>query len=117
MGIQAGNTGAEDGQGVLIIPCVVIGYAGYARMHFGPAQLLGRDMLARCRLYQGWAAQKDRSRSSYNHCFIANRGHISASRRTGAHDGGQLRDTKSRHACLIVEYPSKVFTVGEDVRL
>ena len=86
-------------------------------MHVRAAQILGGDLLAGCRLHQWRASQKDRAIAAHDHRLVAHRRDVGAARRTGPHDGRDLRDALGRHLRLVVEDAAKVLAVGEDIGL
>ena len=102
---------------MLVIGRIVIRHTRCARVHIGTAQILGRDNLARRRLHQRRAAQKDRALFAHNNRLVRHRRHIGSARRTGAHHHSDLGNALRRHVGLVVEDATEMLAIGENIRL
>ena len=96
---------------------VVVGNARLPRVDVRAAQLLGRDLLARGRLHERWAADEDRARALDDDRLVAHRRDVGAARGARAHDRSDLGDARSGEARLVVEDSPEVVAVGEDLGL
>ncbi len=102
---------------MLVVERLVIGDAGSARVHLGPAELLGRDVLTGRGLHERRAAEEDRPGALDDDRLVAHRRHVGAAGRARAHHEGDLRDGRGGHPSLVVEDPAEVVAVGEDLGL
>ena len=100
-----------------VVRGIVVGHARLAGVHIGAAKILCRDHLPRRRLYQRRAAQEDRALLAHNHRLVRHGRHIGTTRRTRAHDSGDLGNALRAHLGLVVEDPSEMFPVRKDFRL
>ena len=95
----------------------MVGDTRLPRVHVGAAELLGGDVLSRCRLHERRAADEDRSRAADDHRFVRHRRHVRAAGGARAHHDRDLRDPFRRHLRLVEEDPAEVVAVGEDLVL
>ena len=86
-------------------------------MHVAPAELLGRDLLARRGLHERRAAEEDRPLVAHDDGLVAHRRDVRAAGGARPHDRGDLRDAGRRHRRLVEEDPAEVLAVGEDLVL
>jgi len=114
---EVGHDLAPEGESVLVVEGVVIGHAGDTRVYLGPAELLGRDLLAGGRLHERRSAEEDRARVAHDHRLVAHGRHVRPAGRAAAHDERDLGDPPRRHDRLVVEDAAEVVAVGEDLVL
>ena len=81
------------------------------------AEVLGADFLAGCGLHERRAAEEDRARALDDDGFVTHRRDVRAAGRGAAHHERDLGDPGRRHPGLVVEDPSEVVAVREDVGL
>ena len=89
--IQIADDAARDAERVPIVERVMVGDAGDAAVHIGPAQFLGRDDFAGGGLHQRRSAEKDRALALDDDALIRHRRHIGAAGGAGSHDDRDLR--------------------------
>ena len=83
----------------------------------GPAELLGRHVLAGRGLHERRPAEEDRAGPLDDDGLVAHRRDVGAAGRARAHHERDLRDPGGRHPRLVVEDPAEVVAVREDVGL
>lgn len=98
---------------MLVILRDMIHHAGLAAMQVAAAQILGADDLSRRRLHQRRPGKEDRPLIAHDHRLVRHCGHIGPTRRTTAHDAGDLGNASRRHLRLIVEDAPKMLPVGK----
>ena len=95
----------------------VVDHAAPARVHLGPAELLGGHVLAGRGLHERRPAQEDRAGAAHDHRLVAHRRHVGTARRARSHHHGDLGDARGRHARLVVEDAAEMVAVGEHLGL
>ncbi len=115
--VERGNTAPRDFQRMLVTLRHMIRHAGDARMHLRPAQILGRDHLPRCRLYQRRTGEKDCALIADDDAFIAHGRNIGPARRAGSHDNRDLRNAEGGHIRLIIEAAAEMIAIREHILL
>ena len=108
---------AHERERVLVRGRVVVGDAREARVHVGAAELLGADLLAGRGLHERRPADEDRARALDDDRLVAHRRHVGAAGRAGAHHRRDLRNACRGEPRLVVEDPTEVVAVGEDLGL
>jgi hypothetical protein len=83
----------------------------------GSTQLLRGYIFAGCRFDERGTAEKNRAGTLHDDRLVRHRGDVCTTRRTGAHDDGDLRDTEGGHPRLVVEDPAKVIAVRKNFGL
>ncbi len=116
-GVQVRHHVARDRQGVLLAVGEMVGDAGDPRVHLAAAELLGADLLAGGRLHQRRAGQVDRPGALDDDVLVRHRRHVGPAGRAHPENDGDLGYRRGRQDRLVVEDPSEVLRVGEDLRL
>ncbi len=114
---QVGHDLAQDCDRMRVVFGVVIGHAGNARMHIGPAQFFGTHHFTGGGLDQRRAAQKDGALVLDDHRLLAHRRHVGATGGARTHHAGDLRDAQRRQVGLVVEDPAEVVAIGKHLVL
>ena len=86
-------------------------------MHVGAAEFFGANHFSRRCFYQRGPTQGYRALTANDNRLIRHRRHIGATGRTGPHNHRDLRNSKRRHIGLVVENPTEVITIGENLIL
>ena len=107
----------RERQRVAVVLGVIIGDAGFSRVHVGAAEILGRDHFAGRGLHQRRAAEKNGALVAHDDGLVRHRRHIGAARGAGAHHHRDLRDAGRRHRRLIVEDAAEMLAVGKHLGL
>ena len=115
--VQAVDDGAHDLQRVFVVLGHIVDHAGLAPVGLGPAQLLGRDDLARRGLHQRRTGQEDGALLADDDALVRHGRDIGAAGGAGAHDAGDLGDRLGRHPGLVEEDAAEMVAVGEDLGL
>ncbi|MPL74822.1 hypothetical protein SDC9_20641 [bioreactor metagenome] len=115
--VQVAHRPAGERQRMGVVLGKVIGDARKPGVHVAAAEVLGRDHLACCRLHQRRTGEEDRPLFLHDDRHVGHRRHIGAARGAAAHHHRDLRDALRRHPRLIVEDPSEMVAVGEDLVL
>ena len=102
---------------MLVVERLVVGDARQPGVDRGPAELLGRDVLAGRGLHQRRAAEEDRAGALDDDGLVAHRRDVGAAGRAAAHDQRDLRDPGGGHPGLVVEDAAEVVAVREDLGL
>src|SRR5262249_31670164 len=89
--IEIADDAPGDAEGVAVVKRVMVGDAGDPAVHIGAAQILGADHLAGRRLYQRWAAEKDRALALDDDAFVAHCRDIGAAGGARPHHDRDLR--------------------------
>jgi hypothetical protein len=111
--IQVGDNAPRNGQRVRVIGREVVRDARRAAVHVGAAEVFRGHDLARGRLDERRAAEKNGARARHDDRLVRHGGHVRAARRARAHDHGDLRNARRRHARLVEENAPKVVAVGK----
>jgi hypothetical protein len=98
-----------------IVLGIVIGHAGFFRVHVGAAEIFGGDNLAGRRLHQRRAAEEDGALVTHDDGLVRHRRHVGAARGAGTHNHRNLRDARGRQRRLIVENAAEMLAIGKDV--
>ena len=102
---------------MLVVERLVVGDAGAAGVELGSAQLLGRHVLPGRGLHQRRPAEEDRPGPADDDRLVAHRRDVGAAGRRRAHHERDLGDPGGRHPGLVVEDPTEVVAIREDLRL
>ena len=95
----------------------MVGHAGDAGVHIGPAQVFGADHFAGGGFDQRRAAKEDGALVLDDDRLIAHCRDVGTAGGARAHHGGDLRDALGRQVGLVEEDAAKVFLVGENLIL
>ena len=117
LGVQIADDAAAERQRVAVVFGIIIGDAGFFRVHVGAAELFGGDHFAGRRFHQRRAAEKDRALVAHDDGLVRHRRHIGAARRARAHHHRDLGDAGRRQRRLIVEDAAEMLAVGKHVGL
>ena len=80
-GVQGADDTSAQRKGMAVVLGVIIGHAGFPRMHVGATEVLRRNHLAGGRLHQRRAAEKNSALVAHDDGFVRHRRHVSAARR------------------------------------
>ncbi len=115
--VQSRDDAAAQRQRVPVVLCVVVHHAGGARVHVGPAQLLGRHHLADRRFHQWRAGEEDRALVPHDDALVRHRRNVGAARRAGTHHHRDLRNALGGHGRLIKKNTAKMLAIRKNLVL
>lgn len=115
--VEIGDAPAREDDGVRVVDGQVVRDTGDGAVEVAAAQFLRGDNLACGGLHERRTSEEDGALVLDDDGLVAHRRHIGASGRTGAHDDRYLGYTHRTHPGLVVEYPTEVLLIREDIRL
>ena len=111
--IQATHCASHQLQRVVVVIGVVVGDAGGAAVHIGPAQLLGADDLAGGGFHQRRPAEENRALVLHDDGLVRHCRQVGTAGGAGPKHGGDLGNAHCRHPGLVVEGVTEMLPVGE----
>ena len=101
--------------------CVIVGQvvddARRAGVYQSPTEIFIRHDLAGRSLHQRRTTQEDGPLTAHDDALIGHGGYVRPTGRARAEHGRDLGDAQRTHSCLVVEDPTEVLAVGEDLVL